>query len=117
MSVRVLIVDLDQDNNYQQILNGEPETCGMRSGRVFLRRGESCGKHNTNAQEEMLVFLSGFGQALVGEEEGRYQVCEGKVVYIPPYTAHDIKNTGTEPLVYIYCVAPVSKARMSNDQS
>ncbi|MHC5138324.1 MAG: hypothetical protein ACYSOF_00285 [Planctomycetota bacterium] len=27
--------------------------------------------------------------------------------YIPPRTEHNILNTSTEPLVYIFCVAPV----------
>jgi mannose-6-phosphate isomerase-like protein (cupin superfamily) len=44
---------------------------------------------------------------MIGEEDS-YQVGPGKVSYIPPHTAHDVKNTGTEPLVYVYCVAPTA---------
>jgi mannose-6-phosphate isomerase-like protein (cupin superfamily) len=39
-----------------------------------------------------------------GEETSK--VGNGKICYIPPNTEHDVKNTGSEPLVYIYCVAP-----------
>jgi len=44
---------------------------------------------------------------MIGEEDS-YQVGRGKVSYIPPHTAHDVKNTGTEPLVYVYCVTLIA---------
>lgn len=106
-SGKVLVIDLNQRSEYQRLLDGEPQTFGMRSGRVYLQPGESCGQHNTEQHEEMLVFLSGRGQLLIGEEES-FQVGEGKVSYIPPNTAHNVKNTGSEPLVYVYCVVSVN---------
>ena len=107
-SGKVLVMDLNRNSEYQQLLDGKPQTCGMRSGRVYLQPGESCGQHSTKAHEELLVFLSGKGVVLIGEEETPYEVDAGKVCYIPPHTSHNNKNTGTEPLVYIYCVAPVN---------
>lgn len=106
-SGKVCIIDLKNDAEYQKLLGGKPQTRGMRSGRVYLQPGETCGQHSTEQHEEMLVFLSGRGLALIGEEENSYPVGKGKVSYIPPHTIHNIKNTGTEPLIYIYCVAPV----------
>lgn len=79
----------------------------MRSGRVHLESGQACGQHSTNAHEEILVFLSGQGQAFIGDDDSTHQIGKGKVLYIPPHTPHDIKNSDTEPLVYIYCVAPI----------
>ncbi len=38
------------------------------------------------------------------------QAGAGETAYIPPQTAHDILNTGTEPLVYVFCVAPAGVA-------
>jgi len=107
MSENVLIIELKNDPEYQPLLTGEPQTCGMRAGRVYLKPGETCGEHSTDAHEETLVFLSGKGTSLIGEEKIPHEVGAGKVCYIPPHTLHNIKNTGTEPLVYIYCVAPV----------
>lgn len=107
-SRNVCIIDLKDDTEYQQLLGGKPQTCGMRSGRVYLQPGESCGRHSTKAHEELLVFLSGEGVVLIGEEETAFEVGEGKVCYIPPHTIHNNKNTGTEALIYIYCVAPVN---------
>ena len=106
-SGKVLVMDLSEKPEYQQFLEGKPQTRGMRSGRVYLQPGQSIGQHSTEAHEELLVFLAGKGVALIGEEETPYEVGQGKVCYIPPYTIHNNKNTGTEPLIYIYCVAPV----------
>ena len=106
-SREVCIIDLKDAAEYQQLLGGKPQTCGMRSGRVYLQPGESCGRHSTKAHEELLIFLSGKGMTLIGEEETPFEVSKGKVCYIPPHTIHNNKNTGTEPLVYIYCVVPV----------
>lgn len=104
---RVLIIDLQEGPDYQKLLDGEPQTWGMRAGRVFLQPGQSCGQHSTKQHEELLVFLSGQGLLVIAEQDS-LDVGQGKVSYIPPSTVHDVKNTGTEPLVYIYCVAPVT---------
>jgi quercetin dioxygenase-like cupin family protein len=104
---RVFVIDLNEEPEYQRLLAGEPQTRGMRSGRVFLESGKSCGRHSTKEHEELLVFLSGKGELLIGEEEDSYKVGQGRVCYIPPNTQHDVKNTEDEPLIYIYCVAPV----------
>ncbi len=102
-----IVIDLKPNGEYQPLLIGEPQTHGMRSGRVYLEPGQSCGQHSTEAHEEMLVFLAGKGISLIGEENKSLEVGQGKVVYIPPHTLHDIHNTGTEPLIYIYCVTPI----------
>jgi len=104
---RVLVVDLNDSPEYQRLFDGEKQTCGMHSGRVYLHPSQNCGQHSTKNNEELLVFLSGRGELLIGKEDC-FQVGRGKVSYIPPHTVHDIKNTGGEPLVYIYCVAPVA---------
>lgn len=104
-SKKVLIIDLNKKAEYQRLLDGKTQSCGMRSGRVYIKPGQSCGRHSTEQHEEVLVFLSGQGLLLIGEQDS-HRVGEGKVSYIPPHTLHDVKNTGTEPLIYIYCVAP-----------
>ena len=102
---KAFTVDLNNKPEYQRLLAGTPQTHGMRSGRVFLAGGQSCGAHSTKQNEELLVFLAGIGQLMIGERE-TLQVGQGKVSYIPPNTEHDVKNSGSEPLIYIYCVAP-----------
>src|SRR6056297_2331835 len=111
MEPKVEVIELIDSSDYQPLLNGRPQTKGMRSGRVYLKPGEDCGVHSTEAHEETLVFLSGSGKSLIGENKKPCGVGEGKIVYIPPFTTHNIVNDSEEPLVYIYCVAPVNKPR------
>lgn len=101
-------VELNDQPEYQRILEGKPQTHGMRSGRVHLEPGKACGQHSTKNHEELLVFLTGQGELLIGDTE-RLAVGAGKVAYIPPETLHDVQNTGSEPLAYIYCVAPAAQ--------
>jgi len=104
------IVNLNSNVNHQQLLSGPPATKGMRSGLVCLEPGQSCGRHSTNGNEEMLVFLEGTGHIFVGDH-GCFEAAERQVAYIPPHTVHDVENTGDKPLVYIYCVAPSGRQR------
>lgn len=99
--------ELNNQPEYQRILEGKPQTHGMRSGRVYLEPGKACGQHSTKNHEELLVFLTGQGELLI-ENKDRLAVGAGKVAYIPPETLHDVQNTGTAPLAYIYCVAPAA---------
>jgi mannose-6-phosphate isomerase-like protein (cupin superfamily) len=103
----ILVIELETAARFQKLLEGRPQTSGMRSGRVCLQPDESCGQHSTKDREEMLIFLSGKGLLLVGEEEDSFEVGEGRIAYIPPQTIHNVENTGTKPLVYIYCVNPL----------
>jgi mannose-6-phosphate isomerase-like protein (cupin superfamily) len=104
---RVLIIDLNESLEYQKLLDGPPQTYGMRSGRVYLNPGQSCGRHSTKNNEEILIFISGRGQLLIGESVS-FCIGKGKISYIPPDTVHDVKNSGEEPLIYIYCVVPIN---------
>jgi len=104
-SKQAFALDLNSDPEYQRILEGEPQTHGMRSGRVYLEAGKSCGQHSTKDHEELLVFLAGQGTVHIGDDD-HLTVGVGKVAYIPPRTLHDVENTGQDALAYIYCVAP-----------
>lgn len=100
------VVHLEETNKYQSLLQGSPQTRGMRAGRMFLLPGQDCKQHSTNGNEELLVFLAGKGEVIAGQSI--LQVGAGRISYIPPETIHNVRNTGEEPLVYIYCVVPVS---------
>ena len=98
------VIELNDEQGYQRLIPGAPESCGMKSGRVWLAPGTDCGEHSTEGNEEQLVFLAGQGIARVGGSQ--LEVGVGRICYIPPHTSHNIANTGSEPLVYIFCVAP-----------
>jgi len=107
-SAKPLIINLTEKAESRKLLEGKPQTFGMRSGKVYLSSGESCGQHSTKAHEEILIFLSGQGILSI-DEQNTYPVGKGKVAYIPPHTLHDVRNTSDEPLVYVYCVTPISE--------
>ena len=87
------------------LLQGIPQTAGMRSGFVRLKPGGSVGWHTTGQNEEALVVLRGRGEARIEGQPGR-AIEAPMLVYIPPATRHNVANTGAEPLEYVYVVAP-----------
>ena len=81
----------------------------MRAGMVTLGAGEECGRHSTEAYEELLIILEGSGEAEL-EGHGAFAVAAGQVAYIPPHTHHNVRQRGDRPLRYVYVVAPAGLA-------
>jgi quercetin dioxygenase-like cupin family protein len=100
--------DLLGGTDYQPLLTGRPQSCGMRSGCVSLKPGGECGKHSTGSHEEVLVILEGAGTALIPDGEA-LEVRAGQVLYIPPHTEHNMAG-GETGLRYVFVVAPVGEA-------
>ena len=98
------VVKLDaQGKGYLAILSGPPETATMRSGLVVLEPGKAVGTHSTGANEELLVVLEGAGEfRLEGET---LPLAAGTALYCPPGRTHDVFNTGTKALRYVYVTA------------
>jgi mannose-6-phosphate isomerase-like protein (cupin superfamily) len=99
---------LDSEQGYQPLLEGCPETCGMRSGFVTLEPDAEVGRHNTKGYEETLIFLEGAGTLAVEGQEP-LAAGAGQIAYIPPRTGHNVVNTGEVALRYIYVVAPAAQ--------
>ena len=87
------------------LLQGAPQTTGMRSGHVRLKPGATVGWHTTGKNEEALVILHGQGEALIEGQAKRTFVAPA-FAYIPPATRHNVSNTGKDLLEYVYVVAP-----------
>lgn len=92
------------------LLGGPPQTAGLRSGVVRLPAGNDVGWHTTGMDEEELVVLQGTGEAEI-DGQPTMLIGNGTIAYIPPQTRHDVKNTGTDVLAYVYVVAPVSQGK------
>jgi quercetin dioxygenase-like cupin family protein len=89
------------------LLKGAPQTAGMRGGSVRLKPGESVGWHSTGQNEEVLVILRGSGVANL-EGHADVPVSAHRMAYIPPGTKHNVTNTGSELLEYVWIVAPIA---------
>jgi len=60
--------------------------------------------HAHPANEQVYVIVRGHGIMKVGDEEE--EVGPGTMIFVPPSTGHAIRNTGTEPLVYVSATSP-----------
>ena len=89
------------------LLKGAPQTGGMRGGSVRLKPGESVGWHTTDGNEESLVILHGNGTAKI-EGHPDMPLSEKNLAYIPSATRHNVTNTGTDTLEYVWIVAPAA---------
>lgn len=86
------------------VFKGPPETVTMRSGLMVLAPSKSVGKHSTHTYEEAVIVLAGTGEMRItgGPTFKLKPYC---VAYCPPRTEHDVINTGSETLRYIWLVA------------
>ena len=106
MQIAPFTVELGASTEYQPLLDGVPQTRGLRSGKVTLLPGEDVGEHSTKDNEEVLVVLSGKGKVVCKGVQS-FTINTRTIGYIPPFTTHNVINTSEEPLEYIYIVAPV----------
>jgi len=102
---RAKVVKLESAGKHDTLLlSGPPETVTMKSGLVILEPGQKVGKHSTGAHEEMLVILEGKGTMML-KDGAKLEVDADHILYCPPDTEHDMMNTGTGVLRYVYIVA------------
>ena len=92
----------DKDK-YTPILK-PPASVLMRSGFVQLAVGQEIGRHSTEDNEEMLIILKGRGNVEI-EGYPLLKVKGGKIAYVPPRTYHNVSNTGSAMLKYIFVVS------------
>ena len=102
---RVIPLDLNT-TEYQRILGGPPGSVAMRSGLVQLSPGDAVGEHSTGRREELIIVLEGEGELRLNGS-GALAVARGMTAYCPPDTEHNVVNTGTDVLRYVYVVAGV----------
>jgi quercetin dioxygenase-like cupin family protein len=96
-----LVLDSDE---YQRLLKRGVDAVSMHSGLVTLKPGKSVGKHSTENCEEMIIVIDGEGEMLFSNLE-TLKMDEGFILYCPPNTEHNVKNTGEKSLKYIYVAA------------
>ena len=91
-------------NEYQRLLKRGVDAISMHSGLVTLEPGKSVGKHSTENCEEVIIVIDGEGEMLFSNLE-TLKMDEGFILYCPPDTEHNVKNTGEKCLKYIYVAA------------
>jgi len=104
------VVDLSGTTPEIPVLNGPPENPGMIAGRVLLAPAKSVGEHSTGNYEELLVVLEGSGEMSLANGT-KLPAQAGHALYCPPHTTHNVTNTGTRPLRYVYIVSRVTSSQ------
>jgi len=96
----------DTTTYYQPLLTGPPQTMSMESGLVILNPGKSGEQHSSKGYEEEIIVISGEGEMRISGGP-TLKLRENTVAYCPIRTVHNIHNTGTKPLKYVYVAAKV----------
>ena len=106
-NIKVRLINLNKKiTRHLPILSGPPKNHCLQSGLVVLQPKKSCGKHSTENYEELLIVLEGKGKVEIKGQRS-FSIRPNVAVYHPPHTKHNVINTGTEPLKYIYIVTKV----------
>lgn len=95
-----------EDGPYLHLFD-EANTHQYHSGLVTLKPGESVGEHSTKEHEEIIVFLSGRGEIATERWPKPRLVTAPAVAYMSPRTLHNVTNSGTSSLRYIYIVSRI----------
>ena len=87
-----------------RLLGDSSRIKGLRSGLVTLKPEEAIGEHKTENKEEVIVILKGSALIYHGKNK-KIKAPQNTFVYIPPETIHNVKNSGTKILRYLYVTA------------
>ena len=90
------------------------------AGVVLLAPGKGHTRHNHPGVEEILYVVSGTGQQMVEDEEGRpmrQQVAAGDMIHIPADVYHETINTGWEAMKLIAIYSPGGPERLLRDMA
>ncbi|MEL6530346.1 MAG: cupin domain-containing protein [Pseudomonadota bacterium] len=72
----------------------------LLSGTATIKPGLEIHPPHRHAEEEFLMVLEGEGEWTVGEEV--FSAKKGDMLYAAAWDSHGIKNTGSEPLTFVF---------------
>ncbi len=75
-------------------------TTDLLSGTATIKAGLEIHPPHRHAEEEFLMVVSGEGEWTVGEDT--FAAREGDMLYAAAWDTHGIKNTGDEPLTFVF---------------
>lgn len=102
--IKVFSIKLDARQRFTRLLGESSKIKGLRSGLVTLKPRESIGEHKTEMKEEVIVILKGSALIHYGKNR-KIKAPQNTFVYIPPETVHNVTNSGSSKLRYLYVTA------------
>lgn len=104
---RFLSIKLKGRQKFVRLLGDSTKLRGLCSGLVALKPGKSIGEHKTDNKEEVLVIIKGNATIYYGKSKS-IKAGQNTFIYIPPETVHNVKNSGSKILRYVYITAKVN---------
>lgn len=104
---KVFCTQLKGKQRFLRLLGDSAKVKGLRSGLVTLMPKELIGEHKTENKEEALIILKGSATVYFGKNK-KLKAPENSFVFIPPETLHNVKNSGSKILQYVYVTAQVA---------
>jgi mannose-6-phosphate isomerase-like protein (cupin superfamily) len=80
-----------------------PQSSFLKASKVLLSPGEEVGEHVTENREEIILVLKGEGILMNGRLS--IPLKEGQVHHVGENTLHNVKNTSSSDLEYVYVVS------------
>ena len=105
--LQVLTIRLKGRQRFIRLLGDSSKIKGLRSGLVTLKPQESVGEHKTDKKEEVIVILKGSATIYYGKNK-KIKAPRNTFAYIPPETPHNLENSGSKILQYLYVTAEVA---------
>ena len=97
------VITPSDTNDYFEVIK-PPKSVTMESGIVKKQPTQSGHFHSTGNYEEMLYVIDGSGE-MKDKAGNKFPFKSGDIVYVGPNTEHQVSNTGTTALKYIYIAA------------
>ena len=105
--IKVICMQLKGRQRFLRLLGDSSKAIGLRSGLVTLKPQELIGEHKTENKEEVIIILKGSATVYYGKGK-KIRAPQNTFVYIPPETTHNVKNSGSKILQYVYVTTQVA---------
>lgn len=103
---KVFCTQLKGTQRFLRLLGDSNKAKGLKAGLVTLKSKESIGVHKTENKEEVLIILKGSATVYCGRGK-KIKAPKNSFIFIPPKTLHNVKNSGSKILRYLYITAQV----------
>ena len=104
---KVFCTQLKGRQRFLRLLGDASKAKGLRSGLVTLKPHELIGEHKTENKEEVIIILKGSATIYFGKNK-KLKAAQNSFAYIPPETLHNVKNSGSKNLQYVYVTTQVA---------
>jgi len=104
---KVFCTQLKGRQRFLRLLGNSSKTIGLRAGLVTLKPQELIGEHKTENKEEAIIILKGSATIHFGKNK-KLKAAQNTFVFIPCETLHNVENSGSKILQYVYVTTQVA---------